>query len=117
MAHTNVEIEDQYACKTEAEPVVVSVIIGDGNPGAFLVFLDRKLKGANKTSSLGKPKAIKGKKTIVSATVTDEMDETNWTSVTVIYQEGDNRTAFGPYSKEVAKNLDTVGFIIKISNT
>ena len=117
MAHTNVEIEDQYVCKTDSDPVKVTVIIGDGNPGGFLVFLDRKLKSANKTASMGKAQGIKGKKTIVSATVTDEMDETNWTSVTVIYEEGNRKTPFGPYSKEVAKNLDTVGFIIKISNS
>jgi hypothetical protein len=117
MAITYVEIEDRYKPKTTDQVIEVSVQIGDGQTGAYLIFLDRKLKGANKTAKIGNAAAVIGKRTIVSVTAVDELEETNWTSVTVTIKEGNQETRYGPYSKEASQNLDTICFIIKISNT
>ncbi len=116
MAVTFVEIEDRYQPKTKTLPIEAHVTIGDGQNGAYLIFLDQQLKGNNDMAVLGNAAAVKGKRTIVSATVVDTMDETNWTSLTVTIKEGNNETVYGPYSKEVAENLDTVCFIVKILN-
>jgi hypothetical protein len=117
MAITYVEIEDRYKPKTTDQNISVSVIIGDAGVGAYLIFLDKKLKGANKPANLGKSAAVLRKRTIISATVPDVLDETNWTSITIWVEEGNKRTIYGPYSKEVPNNLDTVCFLIKILNT
>lgn len=117
MAVTFVEIEDRYQAKTKTLPIEASVIIGDGQNGAYLIFLDQELKGNNSEAVLGNAADVKGKRTIVSATVVDTLEETNWTSLTVTIKEGENTTVFGPYSKEVAAHLDTVCFIIKILNS
>jgi hypothetical protein len=117
MAISNVEIEDRYKAKTTTEDIVVSVTIGNGGSGGYLIFLDRKLKGSNKPAKLGKWGSVINKWTIVSATVPDVLDETNWTSITVFVEEGKYKTQYGPYSKEVAEHLDTVCFLIKIFNT
>lgn len=114
MAITYVEIEDRYAVKTSKEPVEISAIIGDAQPGAYLTFLDKKLKSANKPAKLGKKSEITGKRVLVSATVVDERDETNWTSVTIEVKEGKSVTTYGPYSKEASENLDTICFLIQI---
>jgi hypothetical protein len=116
MAVTFVEIEDRYQPKTKTLPLEAQVVIGDGQHGAYLIFLDQELKGNNASAVLGNATAVKDKRTIVSATVVDTLEETNWTSITVIIKEGENETVYGPYSKEVAENMDTVCFIIKILN-
>jgi hypothetical protein len=117
MAISNVEIEDRYKPKTDTEDIVVTVTIGNGGVGGFLVFLDKKLKAANRPSRIGKRAAVLDKWTIVSATVPDVLEETNWTSITVFIEEGKHKTRYGPYSKEVSTHLDTVCFLIKIKNT
>jgi hypothetical protein len=117
MAVTFVEIEDRYQPKTKTLPIEAQVVIGDGQHGAYLIFLDQELKGNNDTAVLGNAAAVKDKRTVVSATVVDTLEETNWTSITVTIKEGENKTVYGPYSKEVAENMDTVCFIIKILNT
>jgi hypothetical protein len=117
MALTYVEIEDRYKCITQTQPLITEVIIGDAQNGAYLIFLDQELKGINKTANLGNASNVKNKRTIISATVVDTLDETNWVSITVNIKEGSNTTVYGPYSKEASNNLDTVCFIIKILNS
>lgn len=116
MAITYVEIEDRYKPKNMNESITVSVIIGDGQTGAYLIFLDQHLKGANKSAKIGKATDVLGKRTIISATVVDELDQTNWTSLTITIAEGNSTTQYGPYSKEASKHLDTICYIIKILN-
>jgi hypothetical protein len=114
MAIAFLEIEDRYKLNGTEDTVSVSVTIGDAQTGAYLVFLDRKLKGANKTVSLGKASTLPGKRCIVSTTIVDERDETNWTSVTVTVKEGNNTKVYGPYSKEVAAHLDSICYVITL---
>lgn len=117
MATSYVEIEDKYKPKTANEQISISVEVGDAQNGAYVIFLGTKLKGSNTTASMGTQSDVLGKNSIISATVVDVMEETNWTSVTVKIKEGSNEQVYGPYSKEVATHLDTVCFIIKILNT
>lgn len=117
MSTTYVEIDDKYQPIAEDGNIEVSVNIGDGQPGAYLIFLDQDLKGANVPAKIGTPSQVLGKRTIISATITDVLDETNWTSVTITVKQGTTLKTYGPYSKQVVKNLDTVCYIIKISNT
>ncbi|HEY8936482.1 MAG TPA: hypothetical protein VIM65_14730 [Cyclobacteriaceae bacterium] len=116
MAITYVEIEDRYQTQTQSENVTVEVTIGDAGVGAYIIFLDKVLKAANTTANLGKASEVIGKRTIISATIPDTLDETNWTSVTVYIKEGSQSKTYGPYSKHVSNNLDTVNFIIQIIN-
>jgi len=53
MALILVEIEDRYQPKTKTLPIEVHVTIGDGQNGAYLIFLDQQLKGNNTTAVLG----------------------------------------------------------------
>lgn len=117
MSTTYVEIEDKYQPIPEGGNIEVTVNLGDGQPGAYLIFLNQDLKGANVPAKIGTSTEVLGKRTIVSATITDVLDETNWTSVTVNVKQGTSVKTYGPYSKQVPKNLDTVCYIIKISNT
>lgn len=117
MATTYVEIEDKYIPKTSDQPIFVSAEIGNGQTGAYVIFLDKKLKGNNATANMGVKADVLGKKSIISATVVDTLDETNWTSLTIKIKEGANEQVYGPYTKEVATHLDTVCYIIKISNS
>jgi hypothetical protein len=117
MAIIYVEVEDKYKPKTVDKDIEVAVTVGDAQTGAYMIFLEKKLKGANKSAKMGKAADVIGKRTIVSATVVDKLDETNWTSLTITITEGTNSTKYGPYSKQVAQNYDTVSYIIQIHNT
>lgn len=117
MAITYIEIEDRYRPTSADQPIEVSVRIGDAQTGGYLIFLDKDLKGANKNAKLGTAAQVIGKRTIVAATVVDELNSTNWTSVTVFIEEGNKKTQYGPYSKEASQHLDTISYNIKILNT
>ncbi len=116
MANTYVDIEDKYDLKTATENVTVSALIGNAQPGAYSIFLDSELKSQNSPALLGSANLIKGKTIIISCIVQDTRTETNWTSLTVGITEGNSdQKSYGPYSKQVSKDLDTVTYTIKIS--
>lgn len=115
MGMVNVEIEDRYFVQpTDTDNIIVNVIIGDGQTGGYLIFLDRKLAAANKSANLKTANKLAGKKCLISATVVDQLGETNWTSITVEIVNGNLSKMFGPYSKEVPEHLDSVGYTINI---
>lgn len=117
MAIINVEIEDKYFPKDINEPVSVFAEFGNGQPGGgYVVFLNQELKGFNGVVEIGSPKDLCDKWTIISATIVDKLGETNWTSISVSISQGNHKTNYGPYSKLVPKNLDTVCYLIKILN-
>lgn len=117
MAVTYVEIEDKYQPKTTNKDIKVHAEIGDGQGGGYLIFLNQKFMGNSVEANLGKANDVNRKWIIISSTVIDKLDETNWTSLTIYITEGDNITVYGPYKKEVQKHLDTVCYIIKILNS
>jgi hypothetical protein len=114
MAITFLEIDDQYMIKDQNESVSVFVEIGDAQTGAYLIFLDKNLQGANGNISLGKAADIVGKRCIVSTTIVDEREETNLTSVTVFVKEGTEVSKYGPYKKEVAAHLDAICYVVTL---
>lgn len=116
MANIYVDLEDTYKPKTTSEKIEVSVQIGDAGDevGAYMIFLGLKLKGANKPATLGKASDVIGKAALISATVPDELEETNWTSFKVVFKEGNSTTEFGPYKKLVPTHLDVVCYTLRI---
>lgn len=115
MAVKHIDLEDCYVPKTSTKPVVVDVQIGDGQDGAYAVFLGTDFVGANAPVTLGKKADLKGKRTTVSVTIVDQLEETNWTSVTVHVTEGEsNSQTFGPYKTQAENHLDTVIYTLKL---
>jgi|GEM_PF-1074637 len=115
MAITYVEIEDRYFVNpTDNNDIIVNLIIGDGQIGGYMIFLDKKFKSTNKAANLKAANALAGKKCLISAAIIDTLDETNWTSVTVKIENGNDTKIYGPYSKEAAAHLDTICYTISI---
>lgn len=117
MAVINVEIEEKYLIGDDSEAVAVFAEFGNGQPGGgYVVFLDQELKGLNGLVEIGLPSELCNKWTIISGTIIDKLEETNWTSISVTVIQGNHKTSYGPYSKLVSKNFDTVCYLIKILN-
>ncbi len=114
MANTYVDIEDNYSLKSQEDDVYADVIIGNAQPGAYSIFLNTELIGQNKRVKAGKASGLVDKKLVFSVVVQDEREETNWTSAEITLEEGNSRTSYGPYSREVNAHLDTVTYTIKI---
>lgn len=115
MAITYVEIEDRYFIQpTDTSDLVLSVVIGDGQTGGYLIFLDKQFKASNKSANLKAANKLTNKRCLIAATVVDMLSETNWTSITVQIQNGNDFKVYGPYSKEAANHLDTISYSISI---
>lgn len=114
MAVTYVDLSDRYIPSTTTNDIIISVAIGDGQQGAYVVFSGGTLVGVNEPANLGNKAAITGKDTVVSVTIVDELEETNWTSVTVTITEGTQITTLGPYKKQAENHLDTIIYTLKI---
>ena len=105
-----------FTTVTEDEDITAWAEIGDGQNGAYLIFLGMEFKGENKRTFLGKGAEVKGRKGLVSATITDTLQQTNRTSITVFVQEGNLPfRSFGPYKKEVPADKDTIVFTLGIT--
>ena len=116
MALVYVELEDRYKPKNPDNEITVSAKIGDVGDiaGAYIIFQDLSLKAVNQPAQLGKASSLIGKDVLISVTIPDVLEETNWTSVTIFVDEGGNRTTYGPYPKKLPNDLDTACYIIKI---
>ncbi|HUC82004.1 MAG TPA: hypothetical protein VMR70_13895 [Flavisolibacter sp.] len=115
MAVKHVDLDDCYVPKSSDKEIVVKVEIGDGQDGSYSVFLGTSFIVANAPARLGKKADIMGKSTIVSAIVVDVLQETNWTSMTVLVTEGSGKpTKFGPYKTQAETHLDTVIYTLKL---
>lgn len=115
MAVKHIDLDDCYEPKSATKDITVEVAIGDGQSGSYAIFLGTDFLVANGPAKLGKKADLKGKKTTVSVTIVDELEETNWTSITVYVSEGkDNRTQFGPYKTQADNHLDTVIYTLKL---
>jgi hypothetical protein len=112
-----VEIEDRYKPVTTDQDIQVSVKIGNAQEGASIILLEQTFLSATGSAIIGKASMVLRKRTIVSATVVDIRDQTNHTSVTVTVTEDGKEKHYGPYSKKVAKDKDTVCYLIEILNT
>lgn len=115
MAVKHVDLDDCYVPKSNDKEIVLDVEIGDGQDGSFAIFLGTSFLVANAPAKLGKKADVMGKSTIISATVVDVLQETNWTSMTVLVTEGNGKpTRFGPYKAQAETHLDTVIYTLKL---
>lgn len=116
MANTYVDIEDKYELQTTNDSIVVDVLIGNAQSGAYSIFLGMELISQNSEANLGTVDALRGKELMVSCVVKDTREETNWTSMTIGITEGSrDNFKYGPYSRQVKKDLDTVTYTIIIA--
>ncbi len=116
MANSYIDIEEKYDLKSQNDMITVSVTIGNAQSGAYSIFLGPELISQNKPADLGSAEFVKAKKMILSCVVQDTRTETNWTSMKVELIEGSrDKINFGPYSKEVNKDLDTVTYTFKLT--
>ena len=114
MAVINVDLDAQYIPHGQEEPIEVRVDIGNGQPGSYSIFVGQELKGVNNPTIIGNGRDIKGKRTLVTTTIRDVLQETNWTSIIIHVSEGSNSVKFGPYSKEVPIHSDTCIYALTI---
>ena len=115
MAVKHVDLDDCYIPKTNDKEIVVDVEIGDGQAGSYSIFLGAEFIEANAPAKLGTKADIMGKKTTISVTIVDELQETNWTSMTVLLSEGAGKaTKFGPYKIQAENHLDTILYTLKL---
>lgn len=106
--------EDKYSIQTADQPILIEVTIGNGQTGAYVIFLGKELKGTNTTANLGTKSTVAGRTGIISTTITDTLEETNFTSVIVTVVEGTKRTDFGPYTRQAPNDTDTVLYNLKL---
>ncbi|MEK6372023.1 MAG: hypothetical protein AABO58_04955 [Acidobacteriota bacterium] len=83
-------LERNYAVGSGAGPVLLSVIIGDGQIGGSAVFIDanQKAKGQITHQDVGAPAALQGHHMTVRTVVFDINEQTNKTSVTYLLTGG-----------------------------
>lgn len=109
------DAQEKYTLKSAQNSLAITVQIGDGQGGGYFIFNDKELIGVNNKASIANGSDCIDKWITVVAAIKDKLTETNWTSVTINFQEGGKgTTTFGPYKREVEKHLDTVVYTIKI---
>lgn len=115
MATTKYEADEQFYAHQHCFPLKISVHIGDGQGGGFLIFNGTELIGVNAAANINSGQDASEWITI-TATIKDKLEETNWTSITVELKEANRPapTIFGPYSRELSNHLDTIIYSIKI---
>ena len=116
MAVKFVDLDDSYVPQTSTENIIVDVEIGDGQVGAYSIFLGKKHIKSNSQANLGKKADVSGKKILISVTVIDTLKETNWTSMSVFVTEGDQTIQYGPYKVMAENHLDTIIYTLKLIN-
>ncbi len=114
MANLYVQENTSYRLKSFNDQVEVDVEIGDGQPGSYAFLYNAQPRGANEKTNLGRASDIAGGKLTVSAMITDERLETNWTSIQIVITEGSSQTRLGPYSREVANQGDKVFYTVDL---
>ena len=115
MATSYYDAEDFFTINAEQFPLTISVQLGDGQGGGYLIFNGTDLVGINTEATIDTIEAISEWIT-VTATIKDKLEETNWTSITITLKANNKRKlqTFGPYKREVEKHLDTVGYTVKL---
>ena len=114
MAVKHVDLEDRYIPKTSDFDITVRVVIENGQPGSYSIFLGKVLVSINKPGNLGTKMQIDSKNTIVSVAVVNTLKETNWTSMSVFVNENGQESQYGPYSVQVDNNLDSIIYSLKL---
>ena len=89
-----VKLEADYPLASD--PVVLSVVVGNGQFGSSVVHLKYTEKGRGEITDLeiGSARTCKGKKLTVKSVVTDVRDETNNMVVTYVLKGGVSEQSF-----------------------
>ena len=116
MAEVINRIYASYTPKTDDQTITVSVQIGDGRSGSCLIYLGTDLLSNTTTATLGTKADLSGKKTSITVTISDVLLETNRTSITVLFKEGGITTTFGPYTKQILNEADTMIYRLKVNH-
>ncbi|MDF2382563.1 hypothetical protein JMG10_13855 [Nostoc ellipsosporum NOK] len=115
-----------FVFQSSNDPVILWVEFGNGQPGSYVVHVDKTPIAARPIPVTGKKdrfpavelgtvKQIGNKTILVAATVRDTSTKTNWTAVTIYLKEGNREPlVYGPYSYQVPKHLDTVIYTLTL---
>lgn len=124
MAIHHVDLDDFFKPRSNNEDILLSVEYGDGQKGAFTVFRgDDQIVPEepdddedNVVVNLGKKKDIGSLDILISVVIRDTSHSTNWTSMTVVLNQGSHETRYGPYRVKAENHLDTIVYTLKLSN-
>jgi hypothetical protein len=108
--------KEKYTARYADAPLVLDVVIGDGQTSSWSVFVDNTPVGGSKPTTIGNGGSLFDKTTTVTATVRDTLHETNWTSITISITESGVTTEFGPYKREVPADKDTCVYTVLIGH-
>jgi hypothetical protein len=107
--------EVQYPIKSVDKNIKLSAVFGDGQKAGYLIFLDLELVGTNEPTSFGNKQEIGNKQALLSATLTDALVQTNWVSMTVFIQEGDDeKLEICNASDQVPNEKDSIVYTLPI---
>ena len=108
------DLEEAFTLKSESNPISISVKIGNGQGGSYLIYNGTKRIAVNKTGKIEKGSDCSESITIV-VVIKDKLPDTNWTSATIIIKvENQPTITFGPYEYEVHNDSDTVIYTIDV---
>lgn len=108
--------EGTFAVADGSKDLILDIAIGDGQQdSAVSIFLGPASQGRALHTNLGRANDAKGKTLTIVVVIQDRMNETNWTSCTMVLTSGGQKITYGPFSKEAVNNLDTIIYTLKIS--
>lgn len=110
MAINYVEQQESYDLPNSPTPITFEASIGDGQPGSYSFFLGSKSLGNNDSVTVNSSELKSARLTLV-ASITDEREETNHTSLTLRI----NEKICGPYEKKVEAQGDIVIYTVVVN--
>lgn len=115
MATTRYEADELLQLSANSFPLTISVHIGNGQGGGYLIFKGTALIGVNHEAVIAQQNDV-DEWIFITVTIKDKLEETNWTSVTVFIEEHNKPVPIklGPYSRELENHLDTIIYAIKL---
>jgi hypothetical protein len=114
MATTYYDADDFYMLNSEVNELKLSVQLGEGMSGGYLIFHGDELMGANTEARISKREFV-GTWITITIIIKDKPGNLSWASVMATLQEDSQiPKSFGPYRRKMEKHLDTVCYTIKI---
>lgn len=115
MASIFKDLEEVFTLESEKSPILISVIIGNGQGGSYLIYNGTKRIAVNKSAKIVKGGDCLNKSLTIVVVIKDKLLDTNWTSATINMKEENKPTVtFGPYEYEVQNDFDTIIYNIEI---
>ena len=115
MATQYEEKKETFLLQSDESKITIKVKIGNGQGGGFFIFREFERIAVNKSVTIEKGSDCIDQTFTIVAVIKDKLLETNRTSVLVTFKEDNNKSIlFGPYTKEVINDFDTIIYTIKI---